>query len=309
MARHVYRGNEVRNIDSKVYIQPPERVPEAEEELLQEEEEVQEYTGPTIEDIHRQAEEFKEKWDAERERMISEAKQEAERIVNEAEERAFQEVKKKTEEAQNQKDEAEAEAERIKQAAEAEAERIEAEAKQRAEGIERDAFDRGYAQGKEEGYRDGKAEADRVVERLHVVLNRAIERRNEIIEESESQVVNLVLSIAKKVIKVISENQKNVVMNNVIQSLRKLKSKSDVIIRVNLADLKTVSQHKEEIIKNIERVGNITVAEDTTVDPGGAIVDTDFGEIDARISSQLREIEDRILELMPISNRSKSGGG
>ncbi|MFW6338841.1 MAG: flagellar assembly protein FliH [Alkalispirochaetaceae bacterium] len=308
MARHVYRGNEVRNINSKVYIQPPERVPEPEEELLQEEE-VQEYTGPTIEDIQRQAQEFKEKWDAERERMISEAKQEAERIVHEAEERAFQEIKKKTEEAQGRKEEAEAEADRIKQAAEAEAARIEAEANQRAEGIERDAFDRGYAQGKEEGYRDGKAEADRVVERLHVVLNRAIERRNEIIEESESQVVTLVLNIAKKVIKVISENQKNVVMNNVIQSLRKLKSKSDVIIRVNLADLKTVSQHKEEIIKSIERVGNITVAEDTTVDPGGAIVETDFGEIDARISSQLREIEDRILELMPISNRSKSGGG
>lgn len=308
MARHVYRGNEVRNIDSKVFIRPPERVPEPQEELLQEEE-FQEYTGPTPEEIQKEAEEFKERWDAEKERMISEAKQEAERIVNEAEERAFQEVKKKTEEAQSQKDEAEAEAERINQAAQGESERIEAEAKQRAEGIERDAFDRGYAQGKEEGYRDGKAEADRVVERLHVVLNRAIERRNEIIEESESQVVNLVLNIAKKVIKVISENQKNVVMNNVIQSLRKLKSKSDVIIRVNLADLKTVSQHKEEIIKNVERVGNITVAEDTTVDPGGAIVETDFGEIDARIASQLREIEDRILELMPISNRSKNGGG
>lgn len=308
MARHVYRGNEVRNIDSKVYIQPPERVPEAVEELP-DEEDVQEYTGPTAEEIRQEAEEFKARWDAERERMIAEAKQEAERIVQEAEERAFHEVKRKTEEAQTQKDEAEAEAERIKQAADAEAQRIEAEARQRSEEIERDAFDRGYAQGKEEGYREGKNEADRVVERLHVVLNRAIERRNEIIEESETQLVNLVLNIAKKVIKVISENQKNVVMNNVIQSLRKLKSKSDVIIRVNLADLKTVSQHKDEIIKSIERVGNITVAEDTTVDPGGAIVETDFGEIDARISSQLREIEDRIIELMPISSRTKGGGG
>lgn len=307
MARHVYRGNEIRNIDSKVYIQPPARVPEPVEEVP--EEEVQEYTGPTSEEIRQEAEEFKARWDAERERMIAEAKQEAERIVQEAEERAFQEVKKKTEEAQTQKDEAEAEAERIKQAAEAEAQRIEAEARERSEEIERDAFDRGYAQGKEEGYREGKNEADRVVERLHVVLNRAIERRNEIIEESETQMVNLVLNIAKKVIKVISENQKNVVMNNVVQSLRKLKSKSDVIIRVNLADLKSVSQHKDEIIKSIERVGNITVAEDTTVDPGGAIVETDFGEIDARISSQLREIEDRILELMPISNRAKGGGG
>ncbi|MFP4330364.1 MAG: flagellar assembly protein FliH [Spirochaetaceae bacterium] len=308
MARQVFRGNEVRNIDSKVYIQPPEpvRLPQQPFEVEEVEEE---YTGPTIEDIQRQAQEFKERWDVEREKMITEAKAEAERIVNEAEERAFQEVKKRTEEAQVQKDEAEAEAQQIKQAAMDEAAQIEAEARRKAESIERDGFDRGYAQGKEEGYREGKSEADRIVERLHVVLNRAIERRNEIIEESETQMVNLVLTIAKKVIKVISENQKNVVMNNVIQSLRKLKSKSDVVIRVNLADLKTVSQHKEEIIKSIERVGNITVAEDTTVDPGGAIVETDFGEIDARIASQLREIEDRILELMPISSRARSSGG
>ena len=307
MARSVFRPNELRNINSKVFIQPPERVPEPEEELQVEE--AQEYTGPTIEEIQRQAEDFKAKWDAERQRMIDEAQQEADRIVNEAEERAFQQVKKKTEDAQAQKEQAQTEAEQIKEAARQEAQRIEEEARKKGEQTERDAFDRGLAQGKEDGYREGKAEADRVVERLHAVLNRAIDRRNEIIEESETQVVNLVLNISKKVIKVLSENQKNVVINNVIQSLRKLKSKSDVIIRVNLADLKTVSQHKDEIVKAIERVGNITVAEDTTVDPGGAIIETDFGEIDARIASQLREIEDRILELMPISSRAKGGGG
>jgi flagellar assembly protein FliH len=52
-------------------------------------------------------------------------------------------------------------------------------------------------------------------------------------------------------------------------------------------------------------VGNITVAEDSSVDVGGAIIETDFGQIDARISSQLREIEDRITELAPIKSNPK----
>ena len=108
------------------------------------------------------------------------------------------------------------------------------------------------------------------------------------------------LLIAKKVIKVISENQKNVVINNVVQALRKLKSRGEVVIRVNLADLELTSAHIGDFMKMVENVKSITVLEDSSVDRGGCVLETDFGQIDARISSQLSEIEERILELAPI---------
>jgi hypothetical protein len=93
----------------------------------------------------------------------------------------------------------------------------------------------------------------------------------------------------------------------VVQALHKLKGKSDVIVRVNFQDLNMTTEHKKEIIEMAERVRNMTIAEDSSVDPGGAIIETDFGQIDARISSQLREIEDRIIELTPIkSSRSQN---
>jgi len=115
----------------------------------------------------------------------------------------------------------------------------------------------------------------------------------------------LVLLIAKKVIKVISENQKNVVINNVVQALRKLKSRGEVAIRVNLADLELTTEHKKDFIEMVEGVKSIKILEDSTVDRGGCIIETDFGSIDARISSQLHEIEDRIVELMPIQSKGK----
>jgi flagellar assembly protein FliH len=90
----------------------------------------------------------------------------------------------------------------------------------------------------------------------------------------------------------------------VIQSLRKLKSRGDVVIRVNLADLELTTQHTQDFLKSVENVKSITVLEDSTVDKGGCVIETDFGEIDARISSQLQEIEERILELAPIRTRS-----
>jgi flagellar assembly protein FliH len=44
--------------------------------------------------------------------------------------------------------------------------------------------------------------------------------------------------------------------------------------------------------------------EDTSVDQGGAVIETDFGEIDAKISSQFSEIEGKILEMAPIRSKT-----
>jgi flagellar assembly protein FliH len=54
----------------------------------------------------------------------------------------------------------------------------------------------------------------------------------------------------------------------------------------------------------VENVRSISVLEDSSVDKGGAMIETDFGQIDARIASQLHEIEEKILELMPIKNKT-----
>jgi flagellar assembly protein FliH len=76
------------------------------------------------------------------------------------------------------------------------------------------------------------------VERTHTVLERAQDKRTEILEETEQQVIDLVLLIARKVIKTVSENQRTVVISNAAQALRKLKTAGgNVLIRVNLADI------------------------------------------------------------------------
>ena len=303
MAKNVFRAQEVRNTFRKVYIQPPEEfAPQLDTAKV---EEISEYAGPTADDLRREAEAFQANWDQEREAMIQTARDESDRIVKDAERVAFDEVKKKQEQAQQIRQEAEDDAGRIKKEAEDSAAEIEREAGRKADEAEEAARRSGFDEGRESGFIEGRAEHERLVDRLHVIINKAIDRRNEIIEESEAQIVNLVLQISKKVVKVISEGQRNVVVNNVTQALRKLKEKTDVTIRVNIADLEMVTSHIQEIVDRVERDHHITVAEDSTVDPGGTIIETDFGEIDARIASQLQEIEDRILDLMPIRVKAR----
>lgn len=146
---------------------------------------------------------------------------------------------------------------------------------------------------------------ERLTGRLHAVIERALDKRGEILEKTEAEIVELVLLVAKKVVKVISENQKNVVVQNIVQALRKLRTRSEVTIRVNLADLQLASEHAKDFVAMAENAKHIQIVEDTTIDRGGCIIETDFGEIDARISSQLHELEEKILDISPIKARGK----
>jgi len=301
LAKNVFRSAEVKTLSDKVIIESP--FMEAEE--VEETPVMEEYTGPTADDLRREAELFKQQWEKEKEDMIASAKAKADEIIRDAEQKAFEEVKLKTDEAQIIRQEAEDEALRIRTEARNEADALKEKTLSELDEIRSKAESEGFEKGREEGFEVGKQEVERLIKQLHGMLDKIIEKRNEIIDETETQLINLVLMIAKKVIKVISENQKNVVINNVIQALRKLKSRGEVLIRVNLEDVELTSEHVKDFMRMVENVRSVTVVEDSTVDKGGCIIESDFGEIDARISSQLSEIEEKILELVPIKSRGE----
>ncbi|MBN2655443.1 MAG: flagellar assembly protein FliH [Spirochaetales bacterium] len=304
MAKSVFRPQEIVNLTAqKVKIEAP--VFETEVEEVEELEEF-EYTGPTAEDLKREADAFKASWEREKQAMIEEAQARAEAIIREAEETAFEEVRKKTDQATAEKQNAEEEAQKTRESAEAEAARLRGDTERQIEDFKKDAYEKGYEAGREEGFKSGEAEVARLIDRIHTIMNKSIEKRIEIIEEAESQLIDLVLQISRKVIKVVSENQKNVVINNVVQALRKMKSRGDVAIKVNLADLEITTEHTQDFLRMVENVKSITVLEDSSVDKGGCIIETDFGQIDARISSQLKEIEEKILDIVPIKTGIES---
>jgi len=305
VAKNVFRPYEFKNeLVDVVNIKAPAQFQPPPPELL---EESSEFTGPTADDLRREAEAFKAQWENDRAMLIQEAELQRQDILKRAEEAAFELVRTEKEKAVQLRIDAEKEAQRLVDEGKAQAAQLDRETRQKLSVVEDEARTRGQKSGYEEGWASGSSEVERLVGRIHVILEKITEKRQEIIEGTEAQIVQLVLQIAKKVVKVISENQRNVVINNVLQALRKLKTRGDVVVRVNLEDLKVTSEHTKEFLAMVENVKSITVVEDTTVDQGGALVETDFGEIDAKISSQFAELEEKILELMPI--RSKTQGG
>ena len=299
MAKSVFRPGETKVEGEKVMLPLVHNFAPVEEEVpvIQEE-----YTGPTAEDLRKEAEAYKTQWEQEKQKMLAAAQASADDIVKKAEDAAFAEVKRQTDAAAVIKADAESEAENIIARAKTQANQIIAEAEAERDRLKNEAETTGYEKGHQEGFEKGSQEVERLIDRMHRILEAVMQRREEILADTESQIVELVILMARKVIKILSENQKNVVMANTLAALKKVKTRGEVTLRVNLEDVKLTSSHAQEFIEHVENIKGITVLEDSAVERGGCIVETDFGAIDARISSQLQELENKILEVSPVKN-------
>lgn len=300
MAKTVFRPNEIKSkLGDKVTLK---LIHDYTPEIIEDETEVEEYNGPTAEDLRKEADAFRTGWEIEKKRMLDEAQKSADEIVKKAEDAAFSEVKRQTDQAQIIKADAEKEAQDILNKANKEAHDLMEKAQKDEAELKENAFQKGYEDGKNAGYSEGQNELNRLIERVHKIVESVMNRREEILRDTEQQIVDLVILMTRKIVKVISDNQKGVVLSNVLAALKKVKTRCNVTIKVNIEDLKLTSEHINDFIKRVEAVQSITVVEDSSVDKGGCVVETDFGAIDARIASQLGELENKILEISPVKS-------
>ena len=262
------------------------------------------YEGPSTAEIRAEIEQLQAEW--ERQKADEKSQLEAE---FEARRREWdEELTRLRTDAQDQSQQtvatAQQQAEELVARAEAQAQELLENAKIKVQMIEEQGRETGHKEGLKEGYEEGFAEIRRLSRQLHYMISGVLQRREEIIRSLESDLIDLTLLIARKVVKVLSENQKDIVIYNTLEALKKLRGRGSITLRVNPEDMDACLNNKENFIREIEKLEELYLVEDYIVERGGCIVESDFGEIDAQISSQLREVENQILPIRPVRRRS-----
>ncbi|MCL2026105.1 MAG: flagellar assembly protein FliH [Leptospirales bacterium] len=252
------------------------------------------YKGPSIEEMEAELERYRRETEEEVNEMLRKANEQASSIIENAKQTSFNELQKTSEEATRKMEQFKADSEREVEKGRFEAEKIIKEAELKASEIEHEAYKRGHELGRDEGYKDGQSEVMRLIDRLATVLAKAVDVRDEIIHSSEKLMTDMILMISRKVIKDEIVERREVVINNIKESIKRIKDRDRIDIRVNFADLDMTTAHKDEIIKMMETIKKINIYEDSRVERGGCIIETDIGAVDARISTQLDIIEEAI---------------
>ena len=237
-------------------------------------------------------------------KILEQVQDEAKKVLEEAEQHAFNRVQKSVQEKELVLQQASQEVEMIKSKASHEANKMKEEATRESIDIKDTAQKNGYDAGIQQGIATSQKDVDFAIERLHSIVAETARERERILVHSETQVVNLVVTMVKKVVKKLTAEHQDVVIENVRSALELLRGAMTIFIRVSPLDFNYVSSFKEEFVRKIERRADLKFIEDPTVEPGGVYIETDTGDVDVTIRSQLEELENQMRFYMPVKVKS-----
>lgn len=109
-------------------------------------------------------------------------------------------------------------------------------------------------------------------------------------EGAEQELAALATDIARKVIKQELAQSPEAVLSVVRACMHRLKEK-EARVRVCPKDLDTVRGARESFLGIADGLSDLEIVSDRRVQPGGCIVDTPSGSMDARLETQLEHIE------------------
>ncbi|MEN6331191.1 MAG: FliH/SctL family protein [Smithella sp.] len=157
--------------------------------------------------------------------------------------------------------------------------------------------DESYRKGFAEGVEFQKKEILPVLDAISTMTKMIPLINKHITGKTEEQIVKLSFAIAEKIINQEAETNKEVIFGVLKGVAKNISATEGIKIRLNPQDFHYMTEIKKDLLQSIEGVRNAVFEEDVSIKRGGAIVETMFGEVDARLESQLKEIREAMLKL------------
>jgi len=183
-------------------------------------------------------------------------------------------------------------------AAAAEASRILAEVRAAADRELEAAKSAGYEEGRRQGLSVGEVEAERLLAEAEALLQRARTDREQLLEESREGLVRLAMAVARHIIGREVQTKPETAADIVAQALAGVRDSDEATVLVNPAQVEAVKAGRRGYRLAAPRLKHLAVEADDAVEPGGAVIRTPSGEVDARLATQVKNAEERALELM-----------
>jgi len=146
-----------------------------------------------------------------------------------------------------------------------------------------------------------RAEEEKELKAATEMLKRAVEQieleRQKMVMENEKEVLKMVMTIARKVIKKETEIDPEIIIRVARDALKQIADARKIVIKVNPLDWKKVKEKRQEILPPEISQDSIQIEEDKSIQRGGCIVKTEKEIIDARIDQQISEIEKVLMEI------------
>lgn len=160
-----------------------------------------------------------------------------------------------------------------------------------AAAIERDAFAQGFAQGERAGLEAGQRRADALLSRLEQTITELAHLKGTLSRQVERQAVELSIAVARRIV-----HRELALDPELMAALVRV-----AIDRLGGDEPITIRLHPEQYAALAARLGHalagaaVTIVPHDRVAPGGCLVESAIGFVDAGVDAQLQELTRALL--------------
>lgn len=145
-----------------------------------------------------------------------------------------------------------------------------------------------YEEGVRRGAEQCEAEVKEAVNRIDV-LHQSIEAdRAQIMVEAETDVVDLVMSISRKILELQAVSNPKALLQVVRNALSHMSERSNLEIQVHPEDLAVVQRYAKHWVAKVDEQAVIKVRDSLHVERGGCMIEGREENVDARVEEQLQ---------------------
>lgn len=169
------------------------------------------------------------------------------------------------------------------------------DAQQEIAQLRRQEAETGRKEGKSQGYRDGKAEAQKELDAAKDQLEAAYQQK---LHEMEPEMVKQLTGIYEHIFHVELATYQGLVMQLLESCMQKIENSSDYIVHVSPDDYPFVSMQKNRLVETMgSKNATLEIVEDATMKKNECMVEADSGIYDCSLDVQLDALRRQLLLL------------
>lgn len=158
---------------------------------------------------------------------------------------------------------------------------------------------KGYEEGYNEGYKIGYDESIRIVKNeyeqelkdIRSIKENALMEYKELLEGAEEEVLNLIIDIAKRVINKELTNRETL-LGIIKDAFEKCLEEKEATLCLSPDDYDYYSERIGELKQIAGKVINLHLKRDSSLKPGGCVIETSHGSINASVENKIKKIEE-----------------
>ncbi len=171
-----------------------------------------------------------------------------------------------------------------------------------------EAFRLGLDEGREQAFQEQRTAIEEKIGHLASLLTAIANLKRDLVAANETHLVKLLYFMASRIAMDEIQTRPEIILTVIKKAVESAQSEENVTVRLSQSDLELVNSVQDKLGKEFEILTKIKLEESEKIQPGGCIVETNYGSVDASIEQRLTKLWNTLNEKMS-KNKDTIGEG